>query len=833
MNQETSSYIVIHGHFYQPPRENPWTELVERQKETFPYHNWNELITYQCYIPNAWARVLNEKNKIVDIINNYSYINFNFGPTLFSWLEKNFPSVIERVLQADRESLEKNDRCGNAIAQVYNHMIMPLAEEKDRFTQVRWGIRFFEKKFGRLPEAMWLPETAIDYPTARVLIECGMKFVILSPLQAKRIKPIDADESSWVDVSDGNIDTGMPYRLFLKNEKGSKIKEKFIDVFFFHHSLSHAISFEKLLKDSISCANKIEEVIKERKYSPYLVSIATDGETFGHHHPFSEMCIAYLVKYELARRGIKPVNYSWYLKNNPPTYEVEIKEGTSWSCVHGLGRWKEDCGCNTGAHPDWNQKWRKPLRDTLNWLKGELDSIFEREGADVFKDSWQARDDYIEVIVDPSPGNVERFLSSHLKSKDDPFKKTKALKLLEMQKFGMLMFTSCGWFFDEISEIQTVQNLRYAGSAIQYVKDLTGRELEEDFLIRLSEAKSNIEEFKDGKGVYEKLVRPSVVDWQKAFARHLILETFLEEKEYVFFPTYSIKTAQTEEKEIPGVFLKTGRGGTFHLPTREEKEGVFFLVNFGKHKIYCFVADNLNDDEYLSFKEKVFSEEVDLNFQGIINVVSPFFKKYFTLKDLPGEDREKILSYLMEERIDEIRKISSTLFDRHIQLIREFVRLGWQIPSEFSFFLTDVLNSRIVEEFEKFEVDEDFEYLERAKSIKEIADDVGLKLDTLPLAKIAEKKIIQLVRMLEKGLDPGRVEIIVKFKKYLTSLGVFFRTYETQNKIWEIFNKMILQKMNIFSNKKEKSLLEMFILLAQELNFDGEILKERIKKVTG
>lgn len=833
-NKNLPFYVIIHGHFYQPPRENPWTEQLERQKEAEPYHDWNELISYQCYLPNGCARVVDNKGKIVDIVNNYSYINFNFGPTLFYWLEKNFPQVVDFIVEADRESAIKNKGHGNAIAQAYSHMILPLANERDKYTQVRWGIRFFEKKFGHYPEAIWLPETAINYSTVRVLIDCNMKFVILSPLQAARVKPLGKDENSWIDVSNGNINTTLPYRLFYKDEEGKKLKDRFIDVFFYNADLSRAIAFEKLLKSSQTCASRIEQVIKNKEEVGLLVNIATDGETYGHHEPFSEMCLAHLVKYELPKWGARILNYAYYLENHLPMYEVEIKEGkngegTSWSCIHGVGRWKEDCGCNTGIHPEWNQKWRAPLRKSLDWLRDRLIEVFEKEGG-IFRDPWQARDNYIELILDRSPENVDRFLKEHLKVDLSPENRIKALKLLEMQRFSMLMYTSCGWFFDDLSGPETVQNLKYAARAMQLAGEIIGQDLEVEFLNHLQEAKSNLQEYRDGRDVYEKLVRPSTATWQKIFAHFLISRELLEEAP-LSTSLYHFELQEIEEREISGSWLKLGRGKLTFKITQEAQEGVFFIAYFGENRIYCFVTEPLfNNEDYLNLKRKILSEEIDLNLEGLKNLVSPVFDSPFTLKDLFPEERERILTNIMKERAKEIREFTEMLFEKNVDLVHDFVQMGWRIKPDFSFLMSNVLTSRISSYVTKFEQDENFDHFDRVEQVEKMASKLGLKLNTRVIEKVAERFVLKKIDELTVQFKPGLVDDLLEMHRRMKRMNIYYRKYEAQNKLWEIIQeKVIPQLERILTEEEETKFLTGLLNLAEKLDFNMDSLREKSK----
>ncbi len=359
-------FICIHGHFYQPPRENPWLEEVEFQESAQPYHDWNERVTAECYAPNAVSRVMDSQERIIGLINNYSRISFNFGPTLLYWLERHQPDVYDSVLNADRESMNNFSGHGSAIAQVYNHMIMPLANRRDKETQVKWAIGDFQRRFKRNPEGMWLPETAVDIETLEVLAQNKIKFTILSPHQAARIRKIG--DKDWTEVSNGNGNKTIdPRRAYMCNlPSGNKI-----NLFFFDSIVASEIAFGNLLQNGEAFAKKLIESFKENGAEPFIESVASDGELYGHHRPHGDMTLAYCIYYIVSNESAKLTNYAEFLERFPPLFEVEINENTSWSCSHGIERWRSDCGDSMG-HEGWHQGWRKPLREAMDWLRDTI-----------------------------------------------------------------------------------------------------------------------------------------------------------------------------------------------------------------------------------------------------------------------------------------------------------------------------------------------------------------------------------------------------------------------------------------------------------------------------
>jgi len=494
--------LIIHGHFYQPPRENPWTGVVEEEPGAAPFHDWNERIYSECYQPNSCARIVDPGTAEDRIVNNYANISFNFGPTLASWLEQNHPDTYARIVAADRESALKRRGHGNAIAQAYGHALLPLCNEHDRRTQIRWGVADFRHRFGRDPEAMWLPETACNDDVMDGLIGAGLRFVILAPHQAARVRGIK--ERAWRDVGEQTIDTSVAYRYSHRDGSGRSIA-----VFFYDGPTSRAIAFENLLRSSRAL---VDRFVTRNNGSGELVNIATDGETYGHHFKFGDVCLAHALEVEAPQRGFQITNYGSYLDEHPPQFEVEINngpegEGTSWSCRHGVGRWIRDCGCHTGGGAGWNQRWRTPLRHALDFLRDENAVQFEATRGILLLDPWQARDDSIELILDQHRSR-EAFLYDHAGRWLSTDEQWQALTYLELQRMLVLMYTSCGWFFNDISGIETIQVLKYACRAIDLMEQAALPPARGRFLEILSEARSNRIELGNGADIYVKLVEP-------------------------------------------------------------------------------------------------------------------------------------------------------------------------------------------------------------------------------------------------------------------------------------------------------------------------------------
>jgi alpha-amylase/alpha-mannosidase (GH57 family) len=628
--------ICIHGHFYQPPRENAWLEAVETQDGAHPYHDWNERITEECYAQNASSRILDANDRITKIVNNYASISFNFGPTLLSWLEERAPETYDAVIHADRISRERSGH-GNAIAQAYNHMIMPLATPRDRRTQVRWGVRDFEHRFGHKPDGMWLPETAVDIDSLEALAEEGIRFTILEPSQAI-----------------GAIDPARPYRCPLPSGKS-------IVIFFYDGPISRAVAFENLLARGEYLAHRLLGAPGQ------LVNIATDGETYGHHHRFGDMALAYAIDYITQNNLARAVNYACYLDDNPPVDDVQIRERTSWSCIHGVGRWERDCGCNAGAPAGWNQQWRTPLREALDWLRDECAVIFETAGARVLRDPWLARDDYIDVILDRSDDNVDAFLAKHAIDNDS----TAALELLEMQRNAMLMFTSCGWFFNEVSGIETVQVLQYAARVIQLAEKITGRNLEPEFLDRVGEARP----------VYERQVKPTRLDLRRVAAHYAVASLFdsfgHEDRVYCYgvrqedFETFRAGRA----KMAAGLITVTSR------ITREEAAFEFTVIHLGETELTGGVRPATSAAHYEAMKRDL-SEDLRVNgVSSVIRVLDEYFAEpLLSIRSLFRDEQRRILNFLCNATLGEAESAFRQLHERYDPLMRFHATLGVPLP---------------------------------------------------------------------------------------------------------------------------------------------------------
>lgn len=638
---QATRYVCLHGHFYQPPRENPWLEVIEEEEGAAPYHDWNERIAAECYGPNVRSRILDEQGRVARISNNYARISFNFGPTLLTWLKEKAPAVLRGLERADRQSCRIMDGHGNALAQPYAHIITPLADRKDLETQVRWGITAFEHYWGRSPEGLWLPETAVDCGTLEVLAQEGIQFTILAPHQAGRLRRIGKKE--WSPAERG-LDTRRPYWCPLPSGKR-------IALFFFDGALAHGIAFQDLLKNGDDFYRRIKDSFDPDARSPQLVHTATDGESYGHHRRFGDMALAYALKRLEDDPGVTLTNYARFLKLFPPRQEVEIREGTSWSCAHGLERWRSDCGCRAGGW-EQHQRWRAPLREGLAWLKKALDQLFEQEGSRFFNDPWRARDDYVRVILDRSPGNSDAYFRRQRRKGDLALpERVAALKLLEMQRHGMFMFTSCGWFFDDISGLETTQILKYACRAVQLARDFD-QDLEPPFLEYLRRAPGNRLEYPDGRVVWEKLVRPAAVELPQVLAHQAVSSIYRTPEEQSRVYCYVLTNLDQGVEQQNGTHLALGRLRVRSLPTEEELEMVYGVLHFGGLDFHCRLRPFKGRKRYDAFKADLLELYRSASLGEVYDRLREFFGgRAYSLKDLFREERHRLIDLILSERL--------------------------------------------------------------------------------------------------------------------------------------------------------------------------------------
>ena len=827
-DKKNEVFLTIHGHFYQPPRENPWLEAIELQDSALPFHDWNERINKECYNPNSVSKIVDSRNRILDVVNNYEYMSYNFGPTLLSWMEQFAPLTYERIIKADIESISEHNGHGNAIAQVYNHIIMPLANEHDKETQIKWGIRDFEYRFGRKPEGMWLAETAVDDDTLRILEANGIKFTILSPYQADKFKK--KGDKEWTDVSWGNIDPARSYKYNIKSAPG-----KSIDLFFYDGAISRSVAFDELLKDGNKFIKRLKEGVSDCRDFPQIVNIATDGESYGHHTKFGDMALAYVLKVKAKDEGFKITNNAEYLEKYRSDCEVEIKQASSWSCFHGVGRWKEDCGCSTGGHPGWNQKWRKPLREALDYLRDELVIIFEQEGPKYFDNVWEVRNNYIDVILDRNEMNVKKFQQDNFKPDLSDEQKVHAMELLEIQRQAMLMYTSCGWFFSEISGIETVQIMKYAARAMQLATKFSNKDLETHFLDILSEAKSNIPEHGTGKDIFERFVKPSIVTTKQIASLWALSSLYqdFEDEESVY--CYTIKKEAYKKVQKGSSTFVVGHIEIQSKITLQKSNVMFALMQYSGGDFHCAIKEYSDDFEFNKIKTNLIKTFLMNPLTEIIRAMDECFgKEYFTLKDIFIEERRKILQILLKGKLEKFSQTYQVMYDEGKGSIYHLQGLGLKIPDEFKISAAYALSHKfndIVVHSGGF-LDEDS--IQQATDLNYEAKKIDIQLDKTPSNKIFSKKILQNINRLVHSFEIQQADVLLEIFDSINKLELQIDISEAQNIYFsKIYHKIgdIIESGTATKRSSNKKFIEMLLEIGENLNINTEFYRKKLDKL--
>jgi len=767
--------IIVHGHFYQPPRESPWLESIEVQDSAAPFHDWNERVTAECYAPNTAARRVDDDNRVLDIVDNFEKISFNIGPTLFAWLERHRPDVYAKIVEADRASVAARGH-GNACAQVYNHMIMPLATRRDKVTQVRWGIEDFRARFGREPEGLWLPETAVDNESLEVLAEAGVKFTILAPHQAQRVRPLGTE--AWEDVS-GGID---PSRAYLwRGPRGLRLA-----LFFYDGPISRAIAFERLLERSENLVAWLNAAFSDARTWPQLVHCATDGETYGHHSRFGEMALAAAVQQIEAEGTATLTNYGAFLAANPPTHEVEIHEHTSWSCAHGIERWRADCGCRTRG--DWHQRWRAPLRDALDWLRDQIDSFFEARASAHLKDPWAARDDYATVLLDRSPERLEAFFADRARGQLDPAARVEARRLLELERNRLLMYTSCGWFFDEISAIEPVQILRYAAMALQYLNDLGGGRLEDEFVRRLAAAPSNLRAMRDGAEVYRRLVRPAAVNLSRVVTHYAITGLLAEYPADARVYAYRVERLDGARETADGTTLAVAHVRVSSEITGETREVVYALAHFGGHDFSCGVRSWDDQATYDALKADLLARCARQSVADLVRGLDEYFPGGLSsLGHLFLDERRRVLANVIRATLERHEETYRKIWEENRKLVHYLRDADAPIPEALAIIARHVLEQQV--SFELLSVPELTAIPYRVVGIGEEAKALGLTLDLMPQRFVMQSAVARVLALVAELPSRERVAQATALIEGARRLGIRYGHWAAQNRFFQIWSE--------------------------------------------
>ncbi len=793
-------YICIHGHFYQPPRENPWLDAVEPQDSASPWHDWNERVTAECYAPNAAARILAEDGRIVAIRKNYARMSFNMGPTLLTWMERARPDVYRAIIEADAEGMERFSGHGPALAQAYGHAILPLATERDRHTQIVWGIRDFERRFGRFPEGMWLPETAADTPTLEALADEGIRFTILAPRQASAVR--DPNGGKWEDVTGERIGIGCPYLCPLPSGRS-------MTLFFYDGPLSRDIAFGPLLRNGGDLARRLIEggrSLPRRSGSAAaspLEVVALDGETFGHHHIYGDMALAYCL--DLVENGQEATLtvFGEHLDRFPPEREVRIVENSSWSCAHGIERWRSDCGCCTGSHPGWRQTWRAPLREALEHLGEQLDDLFGTKGAAFFEDPWAVRDRFVEIAEVPIEADddaaavVERFVAAAARRSLSPEERTTALALLEIQRCRLLMFTSCGWFFDDISGIETVQILRYAAKALDLAEsvspDFRERDVAGAFVRALGKAPSNIPELLDGARIFNVFVEPERADPLRVGA-NVAVSSLFPIRPGTAGGNGAIRTIPAFQSEI----LKHETGGkgdraygiglisVLDIRLQARYDIVYAVLSRGGKDLICGAGYCASDDDYERRRAALLPFLLKGDERGIVRM---FGHGTYSLRHLFRDELRRITRRVIADDAQDIERILREVVRNYEGLLEFLSVVSVPVPETIRSAAEVICNADI-----RIEIERPVPNTERLLRLCGDARKWRVDVDVPALAHILVGRMDEFAGMLE---EPGREEDAVEM---LGRLAAFVRSVGWPVNLWTVQNAFFR-----FSSRRRKT----------------------------
>ena len=799
-----NKYICIHGHFYQPPRENAWLEVIEMQDSAAPFHDWNERINFECYAPNTSARILDDKQYIIEIVNNYSRINFNFGPTLLSWLEIADPETYEAILEADKISQTRFNGHGSAVAQVHSHLILPLCNRRDKETQIIWGIRDFEYRFGRAPEGMWLAETAVDTETLEILAENNIQYTILAPRQAKAFRKIGAKD--WTNISNESVETRIPYLCKLPSGKS-------IALFFYHGGVAQGVAFEGLLNNGKQFAHRLVNAFSDDD-RVQLVHIATDGESYGHHHRYGEMaladCLNYIEKNELA----SITNYAEFLEKFPPEYEIQIHEDSSWSCVHGVERWRSNCGCNTGGHPGWTQAWRAPLRETLNWLRDQLIPIYEREAGKYVKDIWAARNNYISVLLNRNDRTVNEFIKNHAIKELDESEKTWLMRLMEMQRNAILMFTSCGWFFDEISGIETNQILQYANRAIYYANQVGNIDFHPEFIKKLEAAPSNV--YKNGAVSYKRYVMPARVDLIRVAMHYAASSLFAENPEELELFNYIAQSEGFDRYEAGNQRLSLGRTTVKSKITYSEKQFSFAVLYLGQLNIIGNISLDMAAESFDKMKSEIVEAFRSTDLGAVIGVMQTYFgSEKYTVQHLFKDEKRRILNEITTNSLREVETEFRDIYYDNYQLMTMITQSDIPIPDAYQSAVQFVVNHDLHEFFENGNFN--------IRELKRLAEELlrwDVQITNEQSFKLAaSERIYRELKKLEAGTSTLKdVENLIQVLETLESLPMALNPWKSQNVFFYILKGYRDNKWVFASKDWENAFLKLGDLLRVRTN---------------
>ena len=675
-------------------------------------------------------------------------------------------------------------------------MILPLCNTRDKYTQIHWGIRHFEMYFGRKPEGLWMPETAVDLETLDLMAEAGIKFTILAPNQAKSMRKLDDPE--WQSVSNSNIDITMPYLQKLPSGRS-------IALFFYDGPTSRALAFENLLQSGNVLADRLIDLCDKSSSDAQLVHIATDGETYGHHHAFGDMALAYALHYIKEKQVAEITVYGQFLEQHPPTHEVEIFENSSWSCAHGIERWKSDCGCNSGGHGGWRQTWRAPLRESLDWLRDSLIPLYEEQAGKYLRDPWLARNDYIEIINDRSPQVVADFLTKHASRELTDAEIEQVLKALEMQRHALLMYTSCGWFFDEISGIETVQIIAYAARAIQLASTFSDIDYETQFLERLANAPSNIPEYENGRKIYELFVKPARIDLLAVTAHYAINSIFNDYAEKTDVYCYNVEKIFAQAAESGKTKLKIGSVRVSSKITRETVLTDYALIHYGDQNLLCGVRVFQDETNYQTMEQEL----LDVFSKGEFLEITKLLEKYFgtslyTLKNIFRDEQRLVINEILKTPLTEAESMYRFFYDNHASIMSYVNNLAIPLPPTLQRTIEHVINSNL-----KQTIEEDVLNIEKIEQLFVLAEKFHAEFYTTEIEFLLQQKLVEVFKNFKA--DPFNEDLLkrlIGLLEILNKINLVINPWQVQN---IVYNLSLEDRIKNQTNEEYKNLFRQLL----------------------
>ncbi len=821
MLSQNRFYLILHGHFYQPPREDPWVGQIDRQESAYPNHDWNDRINEVCYAANSDARFLDKFGHIENITNNYSYLSFNFDPQLLAWLEKHDLSTYQKIINADVVSRLDNDGHGNGIAQVYNHLILPLASKRDKISQIKWGLSDFKKRFGRDSEGIWLPEMAINNDTIDILIELGVKFIILSPHQVEEIEV----DGKWEDASDGSIETNKAY--FVKTKKGQ------ISLFFYDDKLAKSIETEHVLTDAKNFRDRI--IAKGNKQGKIkMVNVATLGEVYGHSEPFANMCLAALINDNIKNKHFKMTNYANFLDMFPPQNAVRLKTGrdslgTSWSCEHGVSRWMDDCGCTIGGHIGWNQEWRIHLRSGFDYLRDILDAIFEKESEGILEDCWAVRDRYIEVVVDDSEANFVSFCKNNIIAPITPQKISLVRELLEAQHNAMAMYTSSGWFFSDISSIETIQVIKYAARIFEIMGGIIPDYIEEQFLQHLELAVSNVPSFGNGRNIYDKEVKSKILNHERVINQFL-LEKFISgygDQRKIYYYDIKIEKCVSVQKESGKIYF--GKISIFDETSYVHENYMFYVLRDSRLKIVSYIKKYV-DSKVIEYLDILVAEN---DMRTIKTKMKDWFTKFYTINDLKFECKEKLVRGLFKRSYAKLYREITEKLDEYLEMLEFYEKMHIPIPNDDRASLEFLLNRELFVQLRILEKNRDFINTERVVHILSLANNINLSINKEVVDREFKERIKRVLEVYLKSKKSEDYLNLINYVDFSNQAKLYSGRKDVEDRVFSILQETILpilQETDSNLYKKNKKYIDRIVKLAEQLNIRVFEFKELVDR---